>query len=125
MKILIVNDSLALVMGMVECLQQDGLDISGLIPDEGRVYGSRKDPRTCIEEADVIFLDHHMPVMNGDEWLKHWKSQVDFSGKEVVGISNMYGSQRYLLRQIGSEPGAIREHIHEVLAKKERGVVTS
>jgi CheY-like chemotaxis protein len=88
-KFLVVNDSSLIVELIIGLLKERGMDASGIMPTNGEpeIFESGKDQKTLIGDSNVIFLDHNMPIMTGDKWLKHWKSELDFSEKIIIGTS--------------------------------------
>ncbi|MCX6743686.1 MAG: hypothetical protein NT116_05660 [Candidatus Parcubacteria bacterium] len=104
LKILVVDDVQLYVESVICQLQESGLNASGIVPSSWCIMLPNGDPLTeedvlaLVRDADVIFLDHSMPKMNGEEILAYWKEKgVDFSNKRVVGSSS--GSQPYLKEQ--------------------------
>ena len=106
MKILIVDDVYNFVKDATQRLCQEGLDVSGMVAGykmktlEGKVIAD-EDVLRLVNDAEVVFLDHNMPRMNGEELLAHWKEQgVDMANKRVVGISSDH--QKYLKESFGA-----------------------
>ena len=109
MKILVVDDNADFIDNMWEGLQTSGLRVAYIIPglNKMQVWGSsefvsfKEDNNTLhiVKEADVIFLDHNMPNMKGDELVDFWKNHgVEIAGKRIVGISS--DAQPYLKEQV-------------------------
>jgi len=105
MKILVVDDSSQYVESVIRKLEKAGFNANGIVPS---AYGieminkdellTEEDVLALVRDADVIFLDHKMPKMNGGELLTYWeKKGVDFANKRVVGISS--SNQPYLKEQ--------------------------
>jgi len=104
MNILVIDDITMVVMDVCEDLVKAGLRATGLVvgKEGSRVF----DPETgfghnagfvegstilkVVEEADVIFLDHEMPSISGEEMLRWWKeSGIDLSDKTIIGTSSL------------------------------------
>jgi CheY-like chemotaxis protein len=76
-----------------------------------------------VEKPDVIFLDVHMPVLNGEEILKVIKHSDDFKNIPVVMISGAYPKKlvkyfneagvNYLMKK--TELADLENSLHEVL----------
>jgi len=114
MKILFVDDNWNLLERVIPILTGAGLDVWGLAPnisfkpfrsrlctmngsqegDNGTVYGGEE--KIPVErmiklarEADVIFLDHNMFPITGEDWLAWCREKgILFERKRVIGISS-------------------------------------
>lgn len=111
MKVLIIDDEWNLfVVRVVEALTAAKIDVTGCMETSettGRIINASGEQR-CVSldvlalarEADVIFLDHNMCCMNGEELLRSWEIDgVDLAGKRIIGISS--DSQPYLEERLG------------------------
>ena len=108
MRILIVDDERDFVERVVTVLNEGGLHTVGLTQcyDTGRYKGVDSSGRGLVGEdvlnlllqTDVLFLDHRMSEMNGDEFLDYLRSRgVNLERIRVIGISS--GDQPYLSEQ--------------------------
>ena len=102
MKVLVIDDASGGMFAgsAAQSMRELGLSATAMMPRHGSMIelldktGWRNSKKLTdeevlelVREADIIFLDHNMPIWSGEELLIRWRSAMDFDKKRVVGIS--------------------------------------
>jgi CheY-like chemotaxis protein len=148
MRVLIVDDERMRADGYVffatfaaQGLRALGVDATAIVPlhrgyrfaghthlmldDVGELIDTSEDGPLLrlVREADVIFLDHKMPKMYGDEMLRYWlENDINLDDKWVIGCS---GSRQEYLHSRWShllESAWTSQFLQERLSKIHRGI---
>ena len=119
LNILVVDDSAVVRAMIVKCLGLTGISIG-----EVHQAGDGQQGLDVLSDhwVDLIFADINMPVMNGEEMIKHIRAQAQYDSVPIVVVSTE-GSQTRIerLEQQGVRfihkpfaPETVRDVIREI-----------
>ncbi len=87
MKILIIEDEMALAKAFVEKFKREGFEVNRTITGEEGIELSR------TFKPDIIILDILLPGKNGIEILREFKSDEELKDIPIVMASNLGGEE--------------------------------
>jgi two-component system, OmpR family, response regulator MprA len=73
-RVLIIEDDFEIRSTLSHVLEFEGYSVSSA--ENGAVGLNLLSAMSLAEQPDVILLDHRMPVMDGDQFLRQWRQSV-------------------------------------------------